>query len=112
MLIDSGHLADADNSAKAILAASLLGLPSSARGLVGEFEAPHYFRTHKNEQDESLSANCNVLEALLHCPGLAEYVSQIIKVAQFLCKTFYSGNNIRDKWVWPWVSHELTGQAH
>ncbi|KAK3934391.1 hypothetical protein QBC46DRAFT_427605 [Diplogelasinospora grovesii] len=65
--------------------------------MVEEFEAPDHFRTYRNERNESFSANCNVLDALLHSPSPGEYSSQIAKVSRFLCNAFYSGN-VRDKW--------------
>ena len=66
--------------------------------MISEFEAAHHFRTYKEEKDESFSANCNVLGALLRSPNPTEYFGPIAKVTQFLCKRWYSGRSL-DKWV-------------
>lgn len=66
--------------------------------MVAEFETPTHFRTYHNEQNSSMSANCNMLQALLHCPNPNQYIAQINKVTQFLCNSFYEGH-LRDKWV-------------
>lgn len=66
--------------------------------MIEMFEAPEMFRTYRHEQNGSFSANCNVLDALLHCKNPSSYRDQIIKIARFLCGKFNSGK-IYDKWV-------------
>ncbi len=95
---DSGILEDADDTAKTILSLNLLGIPTSPKRMIEEFEAPDHFRTYRYEQNGSFSANCNVLDALLHSNNPSDYISQIIKISRFLCHRFDSGN-ICDKWV-------------
>ncbi|RWA06352.1 hypothetical protein EKO27_g8753 [Xylaria grammica] len=94
---DSGVLADADDTAKIILTLTLLGRTPSPEKMNSHFEADDHFRTYTHEANGSFSTNCNVLDALLHCTNSATYLSQIIKISQFLCREFDSGT-ISDKW--------------
>jgi len=66
--------------------------------MIREFEDAEHFRTYRDERNQSFSANCNVLDALLHCQLPRQYTPQIIKVVRFLCQAFDSGH-IADKWV-------------
>ena len=95
---DSGLLADADDTAKTILTTNLLGIPTSPDRMIDEFEASNHFCTYKEERNASFSANCNVLDALLHTPHPADYCGPITKVTRFLCNVWYAGR-IQDKWV-------------
>ena len=91
---------DADDTAKAILALNLMGKPTSPEGLVKAFEVGKHFMTYPRERDSSFSVNCNVLEALLHCPNPAPHTPQIEKTARFVYNWWYKSNDpIRDKWV-------------
>lgn len=91
---------DADDTAKTILSLNLLGSPTSPTTLLQEFEDKTHFKTYKQERDPSFSANCNVLNALLHVKNPSDYVPQIEKALTFLCDTFRkSKNSVRDKWV-------------
>ncbi|KAI9654815.1 MAG: geranylgeranyl pyrophosphate synthetase [Bathelium mastoideum] len=93
--------ADADDTAKTILTLNLLGSPISPNTLLQEFETKTHFKTYQQERDPSFSANCNVLNALLHVENPSDYIPQIEKTINFLCKTFQdSDNNVRDKWLW------------
>ncbi|KAF2967333.1 hypothetical protein GQX73_g6273 [Xylaria multiplex] len=94
---DSDLLEDVDDTAKAILSLTLLGNTPSPRRTIEHFEAPDHFRTYLYEGNGSFSANCSVLEALLHCPNPIIYLSKIIKISQFLCRVLDSGT-ISDKW--------------
>ncbi|GAW15641.1 hypothetical protein ANO14919_050600 [Xylariales sp. No.14919] len=94
---DSGVLADADDTAKIILTLTLLSRTPSPEKMNSHFEADDHFRTYIHEANGSFSTNCNVLDALLHCTNPATYLSQIIKISQFLCREFDSGT-ISDKW--------------
>jgi len=95
---DSGLLADVDDTAKSLVTLNLLGLPQSPRRMINEFETADHFCTYKREQNPSLSANCNALDAILHSPNPSEYSEQIYKLTRFLCKTWCAGNP-QDKWV-------------
>ncbi|KAK8012234.1 Ent-kaurene synthase [Apiospora marii] len=94
---DSGILKDSDDSAKLLLSLALLGSPQSPERLVQEFESAESFRSYHQETSGSLSANCNVLDALLHAPSPAAYSSQIVKLCRFICHGFQVGQ-IEDKW--------------
>ena len=92
--------ADADDTAKTILALNLLGCSTSPRTLLQEFEDKTHFKTYQQERDPSFSANCNVLNALLHVENPSDYTPQIAKTLEFLCDTFRSSDKtVRDKWV-------------
>ncbi|RDL34572.1 uncharacterized protein BP5553_07700 [Venustampulla echinocandica] len=88
---------DADDTAKTILTLNLLGRPTSPDGMIANFEATSHFRTYPGERNASFSANCNVLNALLHVENPGQYTKQISKTTIFLCKSWMAGN-ITDKW--------------
>ncbi|KAF3480656.1 ent-kaurene synthase [Arthroderma uncinatum] len=91
--------ADADDTAKALLALSILGHHTSPAGLLKEFECETHFRTYRGERNASFSANCNVLLALLSQPDPSVYTSQIEKATKFLCNTWWESDTfIEDKW--------------
>jgi hypothetical protein len=98
--------ADADDTAKTILTLNLLNIPTSPDTLIQEYESESHFKTYQQERDPSFSANCNVLNAFLHCPDPSQYAPQIGKALHFLCTTFrQDGNTVRDKWVRQGVLH-------
>ncbi|KAF3010109.1 hypothetical protein E8E14_000032 [Neopestalotiopsis sp. 37M] len=91
--------ADADDTAKGIVALSLLDQPTSPVSLVRQFETGDHFRTYPFERDPSLSANCNVLLALIQQEDMKSYEPQILKVVNFLCHCWWnSDDKISDKW--------------
>ena len=61
-----GLLADADDTAKTIIALSYLGREVRPDRLISEFDNGSFFFTYKGERNPSVSTNCNVLLALLH----------------------------------------------
>ncbi|KAI1380213.1 hypothetical protein F4677DRAFT_253908 [Hypoxylon crocopeplum] len=77
--------ADVDDTARVILCPNTLGYNSSPNRMIEMFETDGHFRTYQLERDPSLSANCNVLLALLHTQNIPVYSSQIYKVTIFLC---------------------------
>jgi aphidicolan-16beta-ol synthase/syn-copalyl-diphosphate synthase len=89
---------DVDDTAKALLTLSLLGQPAPHVGLLKTFEGETHFKTYQHERNPSLSANCNVLMALLHQPEVATLTPQIIKAASFIRKAWWNGA-LYDKWV-------------
>ncbi|QDS74818.1 hypothetical protein FKW77_002408 [Venturia effusa] len=92
-----GH--DADDTAKALLTLALLGKNASPESLISEYEGDYHFRTYASERDPSLSANCNVLTALLHHANPERYLSQIEKCTRFICDEWYRTDGlISDKW--------------
>ena len=91
---------DADDTAKTLLALSLLGQPAPHQGLLDEFEGETHFITYKGERNPSFTANCNVLVALLSQPNVSTLTPQITKVASFLSREWWESNGaIDDKWV-------------
>ena len=91
-------LADADDTAKAALTLSFLGMPSNPDQMIAKFEAETHFLTYEMEKTKSFSANCNVLNALLHTSAPDEYLRPIIKATEFLCSSWSAGT-VNDKWV-------------
>ena|ERR1700753_13176 len=92
--------ADADDTAMALITLNISSIPHSADRMIEEFEAPNHFRTYSMERNPSLSANCNVLNSLLHCPKPNEHIIQIEKCASFLCEQWWQvDGHIEDKWV-------------
>ncbi|KAJ7310885.1 hypothetical protein DFH08DRAFT_619711, partial [Mycena albidolilacea] len=94
-----GWFADSDDTAKASLALSHLGLSTDRHPLCFAFEGPTAFRTHSSERNPSLTANCNVLLALLSDVNSPHFMSQITKVAIFITDQWMvSDSLVRDKW--------------
>jgi len=98
-LIASAIGADADDTAKAIYALSLLGIRFSPESLIREYEAADHFRTYASETHPSVSANTNVLIALLHGLDPNVYSRQIEKCVNFLCSEWLNNDHFNDKWV-------------
>ncbi|KAM3067355.1 hypothetical protein ACMFMG_005288 [Clarireedia jacksonii] len=106
-------LADADDTAKCILTLRLLGRPVCPDAMIKQFEVAGgtHFRTYALERNGSISANCNVLNALLHCDQPNQYIHQIIKTTKYLCKSWSAGE-IADKWnISPYYSMMLLAQT-
>ncbi|PYI10667.1 aphidicolan-16beta-ol synthase [Aspergillus sclerotiicarbonarius CBS 121057] len=96
-----GILADVDDTAKGTTVLSMLGHPVNdyVQRIIEDFEMPTHFRTYPGERDPSFSANCNVLQALLHQPDPLQYGSQITKIVAFLCDWWWKADNgLGDKW--------------
>jgi hypothetical protein len=92
--------ADADDTAFGLTTLNLIGKATNADRLVQEFEASDHFKTYAMERNPSLSANCNVLNALLQTPEPGRYIKQIEKCTKFLCHQWWtSDGKIEDKWV-------------
>lgn len=90
---------DADDTAKTILTLNLLKRDVEPHQVISFFKAQNgHFCTYPGERDASFSANCNVLQALLHNKHREEYAHTIIVNASYPCGSWWEGN-IRDKWV-------------
>lgn len=90
---------DADDTAKTILTLSLLDKDAvKPDEMISKFDTGLHFRTYTSERNSSFSANCNVLNALLHLAEPEAYQSQISRAANFLYDAWHVGS-IRDKWV-------------
>lgn len=91
-------LADADDTAKTILCLHLLGRDAECDQMIEAFEEEGHFKTYDLESNESLSANCNVLLAILSSKSPNSYLPQISKALAFVCRKWYEGS-WTDKWV-------------
>jgi hypothetical protein len=91
---------DADDSAKAITALHFLGVHVSLDALIKTFELPTHFQCFQFERNPSLSANCNVLLALLRASNPQVYSSQVEKAALFITNEWWTTSGVlTDKWV-------------
>lgn len=92
-------LADADDTAKALLTLTLSGKAATPDQMIDRFRSKNgHFRTFPGETDASFSANCNVLMALTHMPSVEDYTPCISSILTFLSDCWWSGT-FRDKWV-------------
>lgn len=92
-------LPDADDTAKTLHALSFLGeFDADVSTLVTRFRSPGSFKTYEKESTRSLSANCNVLKALLATKNPDSSSAHILTAASFICDSLMSGK-VRDKWV-------------
>ncbi|PSN61567.1 hypothetical protein BS50DRAFT_651821 [Corynespora cassiicola Philippines] len=97
-----GMLPDADDTAKTLHALSFLGkFDADVSTLVTRFRSPGSFKTYEKESTRSLSANCNVLKALLATKNPDSSSAHILTAASFICHSFMSGK-ARDKWNTAW----------
>ncbi|PWY96735.1 Ent-kaurene synthase [Aspergillus sclerotioniger CBS 115572] len=90
-------MADADDTAKTLLTLNLSGYHLLPDRLIEHFRDDDHFRTYPDERDPSISANCNVLCALLRTPDPGAYASEIEMTLMFLYKQHNRGT-LRDKW--------------
>ncbi|KAM0805418.1 hypothetical protein BDR22DRAFT_969133 [Usnea florida] len=92
-----GLLADADDTAKTMIALSCMGRKVRPDRLISEFDTGPYFLTNKVNTNPSVSTNSNVLLALLHLPDPYQYAAQISRIVDYLCSAWNHGN-FTDKW--------------
>ena len=91
--------ADADDTAKAILALSLMDRHADCREMVNTFKVKRgYFCTFPGERNPSFSTNCNVLQALLNIKDPQTYEDPICKTSTYLCDTWWN-SDVSDKFV-------------
>ncbi|KAL8665782.1 MAG: hypothetical protein Q9202_001904 [Teloschistes flavicans] len=103
-----GIMADADDSAKVQLCLSLLGRTSSfSTQMIAKFDRGTHFQTYPAERDPSVSTNCNVLMALLHCENPDFHRKSICNATNFLCHAWENGIS-DDKWLYVYM---LQGQT-
>ncbi|KAL8924393.1 MAG: hypothetical protein Q9172_002695 [Xanthocarpia lactea] len=94
-----GLMADADDTAKVQLALSLLGRGSRfSAEMVSRFACKTHFQTYPSERNPSVSANCNILMALLHCSHPDSFETLIVNAINFVCES-WDRNACKDKWV-------------
>lgn len=90
-------LPDADDTSRALLALTAVGVEADRGPLIRNFECTSHFKTYQLERNPSASANCNVLLALLASSKVHQYVPQIEKAVKFLCAC-WNANELQDKW--------------
>ncbi|PQE10395.1 ent-kaurene synthase protein [Rutstroemia sp. NJR-2017a WRK4] len=93
----SSFLPDADDTAKSMLCLSYAKRQVSPEALIQTFDAGKCFKTYAMERNPSVSANCNVLNALLHLPQVDNYTQQITNIVLFIHRA-WEGGSLRDKW--------------
>lgn len=94
-----GITPDADDTAKTIITLSRLGMDPNPAPMVRHFRTKQgHFSTYPGERNASFSANCNVLQALLHSSKMQNYTSEISNITAFLCDCWWAGDTL-DKWV-------------
>ncbi|KAI6271754.1 hypothetical protein MCOR28_008312 [Pyricularia oryzae] len=82
---------EAEETAKLLISVNKLGITKSAAKLVQDYETGSHM-------DDSFSAKCNFLLALLHQPNAAEYFDQIAQVLEVVCTFWWKSNwPIQDK---------------
>ncbi|KAF5983386.1 gibberellin cluster-kaurensynthase [Fusarium bulbicola] len=93
------HTADVDDTAKALLALSLIDQHASPDIMIKVFEGKNHFTTFGLERDPSLTSNLHVLLSLLKQPNLSKYYPQILKTTLFICQWWWdSDHHVKDKW--------------
>ncbi|QSZ36340.1 hypothetical protein DSL72_006216 [Monilinia vaccinii-corymbosi] len=93
----TGLLHDADDTAKSILCLSYAHRHRSPAALIKKFDTGNCFKTYAIERNPSLSANCNVLQALLHLPDVDNYQTQVSNIIRFTYNAWNTGS-LKDKW--------------
>ncbi|KAF4950621.1 hypothetical protein FSARC_13126 [Fusarium sarcochroum] len=90
---------DVDDTAKALLALSMLDWQMSPDPMIKAFEKSDHFATFGSERDPSFTSNCHVLLALLYVKDISQYGSQILKTTSFLCDFWWESDYlVKDKW--------------
>ncbi|KAK2763882.1 hypothetical protein FQN54_009500 [Arachnomyces sp. PD_36] len=90
---------DADDTAMSLIALKLQGTPHSAQGMIDQFERDHHFATYPFETHTSVSANSNVLSALVLLSTDGSYQPQIEKCIRYLCEAWFNCDRmVKDKW--------------
>ncbi|KAF5696443.1 ent-kaur-16-ene synthase [Fusarium mundagurra] len=93
------HTADVDDTAKALLALSLVNESVSPDIMIKVFEGKDHFTTFGSERDPSLTSNLHVLLCLLKQPNVSQYHPQILKTTLFICQWWWdSDHHVKDKW--------------
>ena len=87
-----GLLANADDTAKTMIALSCVSRRVRPNGLISEFDNGPYFLTYKGEETPSVGTNSIVLLALLHLPDPYQYATQISRLVEYLCSAWNYGN--------------------
>ncbi|GKU11288.1 unnamed protein product [Fusarium langsethiae] len=91
--------ADVDDTAKGLLALTMLGRHVSPDVMIKVFEGQDHFTTFGSERDPSLTSNLHVLLCLLSQPALTKYHPQILKTTLFVCRWWWdSDSSLKDKW--------------
>ncbi|KAJ5910321.1 terpenoid cyclases/Protein prenyltransferase [Penicillium tannophilum] len=92
-----GILPDADDTARVLMTINFLGDQVDFSPMVTSFRSHPCFKTYEMERNPSLSANCNVLLALITSESPAAYIEDIEIVLDYLLKLWKEGD-LSDKW--------------
>ncbi|KAJ4245529.1 hypothetical protein NW762_014038 [Fusarium torreyae] len=92
---------DVDDTAKALLALSMLDRNISPDPMIKAFEKSNHFATFGSERDPSFTSNCHVLLALLHMKDTSQYHSQILKTTSFLCDFWWGSDYLHLSRLYP-----------
>ncbi|ORY05489.1 hypothetical protein BCR34DRAFT_590903 [Clohesyomyces aquaticus] len=105
-------LPDVDDTAKTLHMMALVGQePVDPERMNAEFWTPSSFKTYQGEQTSSISANANVLKALLSTQRPQNYATHILTATEFICNAWSTGKLV-DKWnTAPEYSAMLVSQA-
>jgi hypothetical protein len=95
---------DADDTAKCIMALSLMGIDTTKQPLVEAFGRGKWFITYPHERNFNFSTNCNVLNAFQSSlddkNSRTRYADHIEKTVRNLAGIWLrKPNQILDKWV-------------
>lgn len=92
-----GILPDADDTARCLLTAELLGEEVDFSPMISKFRAEPCFKTYEMERNPSFSANCNVLLALVSSKNAQKHGQEIEAISKYLLALWRAGN-VSDKW--------------
>ena len=92
-----GILPDADDTARCLLTAELLGEQVDFSPMISKFRAEPCFKTYEMERNPSFSANCNVLLALVSSRNVQGHGQEIEAISKYLL-TLWRAGNVSDKW--------------
>ena len=93
-----GVMSDADDTALSIESLLLSGISIDPAEMIKTFGKTSHFITYAHERDPSISANCNILIALLTSENCQIYMDQIAIALNFLIDK-WNGRCFADKWV-------------
>ncbi|KAJ5921344.1 terpenoid cyclases/Protein prenyltransferase [Penicillium verhagenii] len=92
-----GIMPDPDDTARVLMTINFLGSQVDFTPMVTKFRSHPCFKTYEMERNPSLSANCNVLLALVSSDNPGAYVEEITAVLNYLLGAWKKGN-LSDKW--------------
>ncbi|KAF2704102.1 hypothetical protein K504DRAFT_390797 [Pleomassaria siparia CBS 279.74] len=99
----AGMLPDVDDTAKCLHTLAFFDdYRVDASSMISQFWSSTSFKTYQKESTGSISANCNVLKALLAMQTPTRFAPQILAAASFICDSWTNNVRPRDKWNVAW----------